>query len=64
MPAEIGMTNGYPDAEIELANLKRRLQDAEQQLKWCDKPWDDLDGWSKQVSALKAEIALMESRAA
>lgn len=57
---EIGMTNGYPDPEIELSNLKERLSDAEQQLKWCDKPWDDSEGWTKTIASLRKEIAMME----
>jgi hypothetical protein len=53
---EIGMTNGYPDPEIELSNLKERLSDAEQQLKWCDKPWDDLEGWTKTITSLRKKL--------
>jgi Tfp pilus assembly protein PilX len=54
------LTNGYPDPTKYLAGLKKALAETEQQLCWCDKPWDDSEGWSRRVKALQAEIATME----
>jgi len=56
---EIGMTNGYPDADAEIARLREELMLAEEQLGWCDKPWDDFKGWRETVDGLKAQLRLM-----
>ena len=57
--SDIGMTNGYPDPDIEIANLRQELKDAEQQLGWCDKPWDDYKGWRLRVESLKDQLAIL-----
>lgn len=56
---DLGMTNGYPDPDVERENLRHRLAFAEEQLGWCDKPWDNYEGWKEEVNRLKAELRLM-----
>lgn len=53
------MTNGYPDPEAETTLLREELAEARQQLLWCDKPWDNAEGWERRIRSLEATLAVM-----
>lgn len=50
------MTNGYPDPSLLAETVERELEEARQQLRFCDKPWDDYAGWTATVRRLEAEL--------
>lgn len=56
---DLGLTNGYPDPEAHVKNLREELADARQQLAWCDRPGDDAQGWEDAVKNLERELKAM-----